>query len=69
MEHPACSPDLSPCDFFLFGCTKEQLKGRSFAEEEELLSVLSELMSEIPPGMIVRVFADRNRRLWPRLLM
>jgi hypothetical protein len=48
---------------------KEQLKERSFAQEEELSSVLSELMSEIPPGMIVWVFAGRNRRLWPRLLM
>jgi hypothetical protein len=37
---------------------KEQLKGRSFAEEEGLSSVLSELTSEI-----LRVFADWNRRL------
>jgi hypothetical protein len=29
----------------------ESLKRRGFAEEEELLSVLSELMSEIPPDM------------------
>jgi hypothetical protein len=52
-----------PVDFFLFCHTKEHLKGRSFAEEEELLSVLSELMSEIPPDISLRVFADGNRRL------
>jgi hypothetical protein len=34
--------------FLLFGYIKEELKGRSFAEEEELLSVLSELMNDIP---------------------
>jgi histone-lysine N-methyltransferase SETMAR len=44
MEHPPYSPDLAPCDFFLFGYTKELLKRRTFVEEEELLSVLSELM-------------------------
>jgi hypothetical protein len=38
---------------FFFGYTTEQLKGRSFAEGKELLSVLSELMSEIPPDMIL----------------
>jgi hypothetical protein len=62
-------PDLAPCDFFLFGYMKEQLKGGSFAEEEELLSVLSELMSAIPPDMILRVFADWDRRLRRCLLM
>jgi hypothetical protein len=52
-EDPAYRPDLAPCDFFLFGYMKEQLKGRSFAEEEELLSVLSELMSDIPRAMML----------------
>jgi hypothetical protein len=47
MEHPPGSPDLAPCDFFLFGYMKEQVEGRSFSEKEELLSVLSDLMSEI----------------------
>jgi hypothetical protein len=63
MERPACSPDLVPYDFFLFGYMKEQLKERSFVEEEAFLSVLSELMSGIPPNVIFRVLADWNRRL------
>jgi hypothetical protein len=58
MEHPAYRLDLAACDFFLFGYMKEQLKGRSFAEEEELLSVLSEPMSDIPRAMMLQVFAD-----------
>jgi hypothetical protein len=48
---------------------KEQLKERSFAEEEELLSVLSELMSEIPLGIILPVFAGWDRKLRHCLLM
>jgi hypothetical protein len=69
MEHPAYSPDLAPRDFFLFGHTKEQLKQRSPAEEEEFSSMLSELVSETLPGMILRLFADWNRRPRPCLLM
>jgi hypothetical protein len=42
---------------------EEQLKGMSIAEEEELLSVLSEFMSVISPDMILCVFSDWNPRL------
>ena len=27
MSHPPCSPDLAPCDFFLFPHVKKQLRG------------------------------------------
>jgi hypothetical protein len=40
MEHLPSRPDLDLCHFFLFRDMKEQLKGRSFAEEEEFLSLL-----------------------------
>jgi hypothetical protein len=63
MEDPAKSPDLAPCDFFLFSNIREQLKGWSFAEKEEPSSVLPEPMNEILPDPILRVFADWNRRL------
>jgi hypothetical protein len=67
MEHPAYSPDLAPRDFLFFGHMKEQLKLRSPAEEEELSLMLSELVSETLPDMILRLFADWNRR--PRLCL
>jgi hypothetical protein len=69
MEHSTYSPGLALRDFFLFGCMKEQLKRRRFAEEEELSSVLSELMGEIQHCMLLRVFADWNRRLQLCILM
>jgi hypothetical protein len=43
--------------------TKELCRG------EELFSVFSELMSEIPPDVILRVFAGWNPRPWLCLLM
>jgi hypothetical protein len=54
LGHPAYSQDLALCNFLLFVYMKEQLKGRSFTEEEGLSLVISELMSEIPPDMILR---------------
>lgn len=36
IPHPPYSPDLSPCDFFLFGLLKRKLRGRQFRSREEL---------------------------------
>jgi histone-lysine N-methyltransferase SETMAR len=40
MNHPAYSPDLPPCDFFLFGAMKENFSGMRFASAEELFQGL-----------------------------
>jgi hypothetical protein len=37
---------------------KGHLKGRNLADEEDLLSVLSELMGEVLPDMTLRISAD-----------
>jgi hypothetical protein len=44
------------------GHTKEYLKGMGFAEEEKMPSVPFELVREILPGMILRVYSDWDRR-------
>lgn len=36
LEHPPYSPDLSPCDFHLFGPLKEALGGQRFVSDEEV---------------------------------
>ncbi|CAF4548082.1 unnamed protein product [Rotaria socialis] len=36
MGHPTYSPDLSPCDFWLFPKIKEQLCGKNFKDIDEL---------------------------------
>jgi len=49
IPHPPCSPDLAPCNFFLFPKMKLKLKGRRFdtiteiqAETQKLLNTLTE---------------------------
>jgi hypothetical protein len=37
--HPTYSPDLAPCDFFLFSYVKLKLKGRQFDANEEVLAI------------------------------
>jgi hypothetical protein len=36
IPHPPYSPDLAPCDFFLFPKMKLKLKGRRFDTTEEI---------------------------------
>jgi histone-lysine N-methyltransferase SETMAR len=40
-SHPAYSPDLIPCDFWLFGMLKEKMKDRAFQPVEEILEAVT----------------------------
>jgi hypothetical protein len=41
--HPVYSPDLSPCDFWFFGDTKEQLKDQLVTDESDLEDKLTDI--------------------------
>ena len=36
LQHPPYSPDLSPCDFHIFGDLKKDIRGRRFHSDEEV---------------------------------
>lgn len=42
LEHPSYSPDLSPCDFHLFGSLKEAPGGQRFADDGEVAQLTSD---------------------------
>jgi hypothetical protein len=44
IPHPPYSPDLTPCDFFLFPKMKLKLKGRCFESIEEIQAELQDVM-------------------------
>jgi histone-lysine N-methyltransferase SETMAR len=44
MEHPPYSPDLSPCDFWLFPKLKEPLRGKDFSSDEDLQGAMYEVL-------------------------
>lgn len=47
LDHPPYSPDLSPCDFFLFGKLKAKLRGRRFGTEEAINAATKQALTEL----------------------
>jgi histone-lysine N-methyltransferase SETMAR len=50
LPHPAYSPDLSPCDFFLFGKLKSKLRGQEFQTEDAINQATKEALVELAKG-------------------
>ena len=48
LEHPPYSPDLSPCNFFLFPRMKKMLAGRRYKSRSALGSALYQCLLGIP---------------------
>jgi len=47
LEHPPYSPDLAPCDFFLFPKIKSALKGTRFESIDAVKANATELMNKL----------------------
>ena len=60
---PARSPDLAPCDFFLWGYLKEQVYKHKPQTIEELKARITQIIKEIPPTMLNRVMETFKKRL------
>jgi histone-lysine N-methyltransferase SETMAR len=50
LEHPPYSPDLAPSDFFLFPNLKKSLRGRRFADDEEVKAAVDQWFAAQPDG-------------------
>ena len=48
LQHPPYSPDLSPCDFWLFNNLKLHLSGRDFETNHQLGSAIFQYLKAIP---------------------
>jgi histone-lysine N-methyltransferase SETMAR len=63
LPHPTYSPDISPCDFWFFGWSKEQMRGSEFHGADEVRSFLLNYFSgELSPGSIRK--PDFSRPIW-----
>ena len=58
LMHPPYSPDLSPCDFFLFPLLKKHLCGREFADTERLTTAILNEISDITSDQWKNCFRD-----------
>jgi hypothetical protein len=63
MEHPPESPDLAPCDFFLFGYVKGKLVGKQYKTPEDLVSEVRNSIEGIRPDVRKSFFESWKGRL------
>jgi histone-lysine N-methyltransferase SETMAR len=62
LPHPPYSPDLSPCDFWLFSVLKRHLKGFVFKDEQKMMDEANEFLTLIPQDELYRVFLNWIKR-------
>jgi hypothetical protein len=63
VPHPVCSPNLSPCDFWLFGYAKEQMKNKTITSEDNLESGLTHVWEKASVNLLQSVFHEWMTRL------
>ena len=57
LNHPPYSPDLSPCDFFLFQRLKKMLSGNKYTSSS-LGSAIYQYLQQIPKEDYLSAFSD-----------
>jgi hypothetical protein len=63
MPQPACSPELAPCDFFLFGYLKHHLEGKQLTREDQVIYVVRGLFDKTLLQTFQNVMDDWQYRL------
>jgi len=59
LPHPQYSPDLAPCDFFLFPNLKMSLAGQKFASNEVVVAATEAYFADLEKTY----FSDRLKKL------
>ena len=63
LNHRPYSPDLSPCDFFLFPRLKKMLSGNKYTSRSSLGSASYQCLQQIPKENYLSAFSDWVKRL------
>ena len=63
LKHPPYSPDISPCDFFLFGYVKSQLRNYNVKSSFELSKAVREICEKIDINIWQSVYESWLKRL------
>jgi hypothetical protein len=63
MPHPPYSPDISPCNFWLFGTSKEILRDREFSSNDEIENAITQARNDLTFDDVQSVFQDWIRHL------
>ncbi|UYV70135.1 hypothetical protein LAZ67_7001931 [Cordylochernes scorpioides] len=68
MPQPPYSPDLAPCDFFLFPKLKRPMKGRRYATLDEIKTASKEELKNILKNDFLKCFKDWKSR-WHKCII
>jgi histone-lysine N-methyltransferase SETMAR len=60
---PPYSPDISPCDFWLCGVLKHNMKDREFRIQQTILSAVAKMWNDLIFADVQRVFQEWMDRL------
>jgi len=63
IPHPPSSPDLAPCDFFLFPHMKCQMKGKRFADVSKVKKKTLEVLNNISTEAFQKCFQQWEKML------
>ena len=63
LSQPPYSPDLSPCDLFLFSKLKFHLKGRHFGTVNNIQKVVTDQLMALPHEDFQHCYREREQRL------
>ncbi len=64
-DHPPYSPDLAPCDFFLFPKMKNEMRGKRYRNMQELKNAVNQVLDSFTPEDFHDCF-DRLQDRWQR---
>lgn len=68
MPQPPYSPDMAPCDFFLFPKLKRPMKGRRFSSIEEIKAESLRMLKDMPKSEYQECFEDWKKR-WHKCII
>jgi hypothetical protein len=63
LPHPPDYPDISPCDFWLFGWSKDQMRGHEFHGADEVRSFRLNSWGNLDQNSIISVYREWIERL------
>ena len=63
LKHPPYSPDLAPCDFFLFPKIKSVLKGTHFSDIDSIKMAATTELKKIPENAFQECFESWKKQM------
>jgi histone-lysine N-methyltransferase SETMAR len=72
LAHPPYSPDLAPCDYWLFSCVKEHLQGKRVDSEDDINTPVTAFKSVRPRTNIelqLIVYHVDGKSVWTVLMI